>query len=84
MVTFAIAEVRVNIDSLVIREDLDTKGRRYLPKTKIPFQGMVYSEYSNGQVQFEGLIESGLQHGTWVWWYPTGEKKSVIFFSNHF
>ena len=66
MVTFAIAEVRVNIDSLVIREDLDTKGRRYLPKTKIPFQGMVYSEYSNGQVEFEGPIESGLQHGTSV------------------
>ena len=47
MVTFAIAEVRVNIDSLVIREDLDTKGRRYLPKTKIPFQGMVSVSYTH-------------------------------------
>ena len=47
--TFAVAEVRVNIDSLVIREDLDSKGRRYLPKTKIPFQGLVYSEYPNGR-----------------------------------
>jgi len=81
--TFAVAEVRVNIDSLVIREDLDSKGRRYLPKTKIPFKGLVYYEYPNGQVEFEGPLEIGLQHDTWVWWYPTGEKKSEITFSNH-
>jgi len=59
IITFTVAEVRVNIDSLVIREDLDSKGRRYLPKTKIPFKGLVYSEYSNGQVEFEGPLESG-------------------------
>ena len=80
--TFAIAEVRVNIDSLVVREDLDSKGRRYLQKTKIPFNGLVYNEYPNGQVEFEGPLKSGLQHGVWLWWYPTGEKKSEITFSN--
>ena len=68
---------------MVVREDLDSEGRRYLPKTKIPFLGLVYSEYPNGQVEFEGPLESGLQHGFWVWWYPTGEKKSEITFSNH-
>ena len=45
IMTFAVAEVRVNINSLVIREDLDSKGRRYLPQTKIPFKGLVYNEY---------------------------------------
>ena len=43
--TFAVAEVRVNINSLVIREDLDSKGRRYLPQPKIPFKGLGYNEY---------------------------------------
>ena len=32
----------VNIDSLIIREDLDDKGKRYLPNTKNPFEGSVY------------------------------------------
>ncbi len=80
LTTFAVAEVRVNIDSLVIREDLDSKGRMYLPKTNKPFQGMVYSVYPSGQLEFEGLLESGLQHGIWVWWYPSGEEKSEITF----
>ena len=36
----------INIDSLIIREDLDDRGKRYLPKTKIPYEGIVYKKYS--------------------------------------
>ena len=59
----AISASGVNIDSLIIREDLDDKGKRYLPNTKNPFEGSVYKQYSTGEIEFEGNLVSGLQEG---------------------
>ena len=74
----------VNIDSLIIREDLDSKGKRYLPNSKIAFEGNVYKKYSTGETEFDGNLVSGLQEGVWTWWYISGEKKSEVTFVNNF
>ena len=63
----------VNIDSLIIREDLDSKGKRYLSNSKIAFEGNVYKKYSTGEIEFDGNLVSGLQEGVWTWWYISGE-----------
>ena len=74
----------VNIDSLIVREDLDDKGKRYLPTSKIPFDGTVYKKYPTGETEFQGNIVLGLQEGMWTWSYITGEKKSEVSFVNNF
>ena len=73
----------VNIDSLIIREDIDSQGKRYLPNSKIPFEGIVYKKYSSGEIEFDGKLISGLQEGVWTWWYNSGEKKSEVTFVNN-
>ena len=73
----------VNIDSLIIREDLDNKGKKYLPNTKIPFEGNVYKKFSTGQIEFDGNLVSGLQDGVWTWWYINGQKRSEVTFVNN-
>ena len=49
----------INIDSLIIREDLDDRGKRYLPKTKIPYEGIVYKKYSSGDVIMIRIVRDG-------------------------
>ena len=76
----AIKASGVNIDSLIIREDLDDKGKRYLPSSKSPYEGDVYKKYPTGEIEFEGNLVLGLQEGIWTWRYITGEKKSEVTF----
>ena len=73
----------INIDSLIIREDLDDRGKRYLPNTKIPYEGIVYKKYSSGEKELQGNLISGLQEGKWTWWYINGEVKSEVTFVNN-
>ncbi len=73
----------VNIDSLIMREDLDAKGKRYLLNSKKPYEGEVYKKYPTGEIEFKGTLVSGLQEGIWTWKYITGEKKSEATFVNN-
>ena len=40
----------------------------------IPFSGMVFNTYSNGNKEYEGEYKNGKPNGTLTYWYENGNK----------
>ena len=54
---------------------------QFLYKGK-PFNGTLYQEYENGQLEYEGTFKDGYSHGFWKSYFEDGNLKSEVFCSN--
>ena len=63
----------VNLDKIVKKE---SDGYCYLKSTMEKFNGLAYSNFTNGQLSYEGNYKDGKRNGLCIWWHENGQKKS--------
>tara|TARA_B100001287_G_scaffold276854_1_gene290144 strand:- start:10324 stop:10779 length:456 start_codon:yes stop_codon:yes gene_type:complete len=42
-------------------------------KDSLPYSGLVYSKYKNGNIQYEWAYENGVPNGLWKYYFYTGK-----------
>ncbi|MFQ9598031.1 MAG: toxin-antitoxin system YwqK family antitoxin [Streptococcus sp.] len=71
-------------DGVCFEDELDWGGEFYEQIVcenelgeEVPYTGLAYDLYSDGQLEFYGYIDNGYRHGLAVYFYSNGKIKSI-------
>jgi len=62
------------LDEVDIDRTIQFEGKIYKLNSEDPFTGIIYSNYSNGQREFQGQYFKGVPNGELIYYFENGSK----------